>query len=317
VAAGESGSSLLEYLGRRFTYLRRGEWLDQIAAGNLSVNGALGLEGQVLEAGDLVAFDSSAYVEPELELEATIRRVWEDVDFLIVDKKGSLPCHPGGSFFKRSLWYLLREAYGSVHIATRLDRETSGLVLVCKSPEAARFAQGLLSSGSMQKSYLVLVHGHFPDRLAARGYLTKDESSLVRKKRRFVQGELPVGSASTESCETDFELMGSLDGTGGDFSLVLARPRTGRTHQIRASLFSLGYPVVGDKLYGRDEGLFLRLAAGALDEEDSSLLILPNQALHCCALAFISPAGLPIMASSLPEWASPFDRLLAQVPFLR
>ena len=101
---------------------------------------------------------------------------------------------------------------------------------------------------------------------------------------------MPAGKKA-EACATSFERVGFIDRQPaypgrGPFSLIRARPITGRTHQIRATLLSLGYPIVGDKLYGLDEGVFLRFVEGSLSEEDLTRLILPNQALHCSGLSF-------------------------------
>ena len=310
-----AGSTVLDYLCGRFTYLDRQEWEGQFREGRLSVNGEAAQDWTVLESEDLVAFDSTLFPEPEAD--ASIAIVAETEDFLIVNKSGSLPCHPGGRFFKRSLWFILRESHGEVRIATRLDRETSGLVLVCKTADSARFAQGLLSSGNLEKSYIAMVHGLFPENLVAQGWLIPDPDSEVRKKRSFVQNWELSGGTEGQTCSTSFERLKIVKAEGGPISILLAHPQTGRTHQIRATLFSLGFPVVGDKLYGLDEGFFLKLAAGGLEAADFAALLLPSQALHCSALSFAGPRGLPVSASSMPRWGRPYDEILAQLPVLR
>jgi 23S rRNA-/tRNA-specific pseudouridylate synthase len=300
-----SGSILEEYLASRFTYLGIGAWRLQIAEGRVSVNGATAPAGRPLAAGDRVAFEPPGPEEPEVDSSFAI--VMEDEDFLIVDKSGSLPCHPGGRFFEHSLWFLLRERFGPIHIATRLDRETSGLVLVCKNPGAARHVQELQSLGRVRKRYAAMVHGRFPDRIEARGLLAEDGTSAIRKKRSYRHEASPPGTEAGESCETTLEGLASVETGSGWISLVRALPRTGRTHQIRATLFSLGFPVVGDKLYGLDEGFFLRFAAGELSDLDRTRLMLPQQALHCASLEFPGTTGAGIAASSNPRWGYPYS----------
>ncbi len=304
VSRDRAGSTLIDFLVSRFTYLGREGWERQIDEGRISVNDESVEASRTLVEGDSVGFDSSGIEEPEVD--SSIGIVFEDEDFLIVEKNGSLPCHPGGRFFKNSLWFILTERYGAAHIATRLDRETSGLVLVCKSPESARLAQLRQASGLLDKTYLALVHGSFPCHVSARGYLATDEGSAIRKKRRYFDRARPSGLDEGESCETGFELVRTMDSGAGSISLVRAKPVTGRTHQIRATLLGLGFPLVGDKLYGLDEGYFLKFAKGKLEAEDWSRLMLPNQALHCAELRFPGADGLAIAARSEPCWGYPY-----------
>jgi 23S rRNA pseudouridine955/2504/2580 synthase/23S rRNA pseudouridine1911/1915/1917 synthase len=284
-----------------------------LSEGRVSIGGIAAGAGRIVRKGEIVAFDPPPLEEPEVDSSYDI--LFEDEDFLIVDKSGNLPSHPCGRFFKHSLWYLLRERYGELGIATRLDRETSGLVLACRKPASAAYAEKLLAAGDIAKEYLVLAHGRFPSSFEARGYLVGDESSAIRLKRRFVE-EPPSGGTKAEACATSFELLGFIDppsddGRTGRVGLLIARPRTGRTHQIRATLSSLGFPVLGDKLYGLDEGCFVRQFEGRLNQEDLTRLILPNQALHCSSLSFKTLAGRSIRVKSQPRWGSPFAEELA------
>jgi RluA family pseudouridine synthase len=295
VREADAGRPLIDWLAGRFSYLDRESWKARIADGSISVDGERAEPGRALRAGERVAFSPGAdAAEPETD--GRVRDLYEDGDYLVVDKPGDLPCHPGGRFFKGTLWYLLRERLGEVRIATRLDRETSGCVVLCKNPEAARRFQRLHEAGRVEKRYLAMVHGAFPDELYAEGELTDDGESAVRKKRRFG----PQGSGG-EYCATRF----ALTERSGGLSLVRAELITGRTHQIRATLCSLGYPVVGDKLYGTDEARFLRFIAGALTEEDQEALMLDRQALHCESISFPSGSGALIRASCPALWTFP------------
>lgn len=291
----DEGRPLVDWLADRFTYLDRAAWAERIADGSITVDGTASAPDRPLSAGERVAFaPGTDAAEPETD--DRVADLYEDEDYLIVGKPPNLPCHPGGRFFKRTLWYLLRDRLTDVRIATRLDRETSGCVLLCKSAAAARRFQDLQRGGEVEKRYLAIVHGDFPADLFAEGELAGDEGSAVRKKRRFV----PRGSGG-EYCATRFELA---ERSGG-LSLVRAELLTGRTHQIRATLCSLGFPVAGDKLYGTDETRFLRFIAGALTKEDSAALILDHQALHCESIEFPGARGERIRASCPAPWDFP------------
>lgn len=308
IASTDEGILLGPWLARRFTYLDLASWAVEIDSGRLSLNG-----GRALATSRLVGGDSVAWRAPDIEeapVDTAFAILHEDEDYLVIDKPAHLPCHPGGRFFENSLWFLLKKEYGSLQIATRLDRESSGLVLACRTPASARHAQAEFLAGRLHKSYLALVHGSFPPRLSTEGWLCADPRSPVRKKRRFISGtERPCAEA--ESCATEFfleteprTLLVSGRAFPGSYSLVRAEPRTGRCHQIRASLLSLGFPLVGDKLYGLDDGLFLRLAAGLLDEADRAALILPAQALHCSSLALAGRDGRSLELRSAPPWTA-------------
>jgi 23S rRNA-/tRNA-specific pseudouridylate synthase len=309
VDAASAGTNLEDWLARRFTYLSLEGWRAMIEAGRLLVDEELAALGTPLRPGQVVEFVPPPCDEPPVDMEIVIH--WEDEDFIVVSKRGSLPCHPSGRFFAHSLWAILRQSYPEARIATRLDRETSGLVLACKSSSAAALAGRMIVGARLKKSYLALVHGAFGGELAAEGYLVKDESSSISKKRRFVPGGYSspgsaVAEARAESCSTSFIPLETKYSEDGAFSLVEVHARTGKTHQIRATLLALGYPIVGDKLYGRDEGAFLRFAEGRTNEEDPKRLLLPNQALHCDRLSFVSRRGEALDIQDSPGWGYPY-----------
>ena len=251
---------------------------------------------------DLIEYLPRELPEPKADL--NYHTLYEDDDLLVVDKPGNLCMHPSGPFFRHTLWHLLCSRYGDIHFINRLDRETSGALLAAKTKTAAARLQK--PGADIAKTYLVLVEGDFPPEIDAKGFLIADTLSAVHKKRRFVT-ELPTGAANAESCRT---LLRGAETPAPGFSLVRARLFTGRMHQIRATVYSLGYPVVGDKLYGPDERLFLKIRDGELTDADRERLILPRQALHSAELEFNHPrtgermkftAPVPEMFHDLPN----------------
>jgi 23S rRNA-/tRNA-specific pseudouridylate synthase len=297
----ETGLRLIDWLAGRFTYRGMEAWRGELAAGRVVVNGDPAAAEVILAAGDLVRYRPAGIEEPPVD--PSWRLLLDEGPLLVVEKSGNLPVHPGGRYFERCLLRLLEADYGRLHVLTRLDRETSGLVLLARrGPELPKL-QSLIEDGGIAKEYLAIVHGDFPTRIRATGRLLRDTASLVRKKRRFVAAAEDHGGEG-EWADTELEPMArrALPSVG-TISLVRVRTRTGRTHQIRATLLGLGHPVLGDKLYGLDEGCFVRQAAGELTEADRVRLILPSQALHASRLS-IEREGLPRLIVSSPAPAA-------------
>jgi len=193
---------------------------------------------------------------------------------------------------------------GQVSIVNRLDRETSGLVLVAKTAAAARDFGLLLQRQRLRKEYLAIVWG-WPD------WENKIVDAPLDRQRKHQCSAIwlkqmihPAGAAAqTEfSVERRFKKPTS---SGDQFSLVRAIPRTGRTHQIRVHLASIGHPIVGDKIYGPDEQLYLQFIEHGWTHELEQKLILPRQALHSATLAI---EGEREWTSGLPADLAQFIR---------
>ncbi len=304
----QAGQQLLDFVSQRFTYRSREEWQAELAADRFLLNDGEAQGDYILAQGDRLVYLMPALIEPPVDSNYTV--LHEDDDLLVINKPAPLPCHPGGRFFAHTLWALLKEQHGLANprLINRLDRETSGIVLVAKTKDAARLCQEQFIQRRVEKVYLVVVEGNFPDtprEVEATGWLGPDPNSAIRKKMRFYpeQNDAPLGAVESS---TGFRRLANASNTS--LSLLEARPHTGRCHQIRASLLHLGFPVVGDKLYGVDEQLFLRFKEGCLSAADHTLLRIPRQALHAASLRLSHPgsgqelefsAPLPLAISAL------------------
>lgn len=212
------------------------------------------------------------------------RIIEETDDWLAVDKPAPLQIHPSKpGDAGLTLWDGLRAllsfelaASGQVSIVNRLDRETSGIVLVAKNAAAARrFGKAMMRRQS-RKEYLAIVRG-CPE------WETKTlEAPIIRAGE---VGNSPVwvkqivhekGAPS----ETAFHVRQRWERGGMRFSLIEAHPRTGRMHQIRVHLAHLGFPIVGDKIYGGDEACYLEFIETGWTPALEERLLLPRQALH-------------------------------------
>jgi 23S rRNA pseudouridine955/2504/2580 synthase/23S rRNA pseudouridine1911/1915/1917 synthase len=284
-----AGCLVLDFVAARFTYRSREAWQQELEAGRFLLGGERAASHSLLAAGDRLVYLLPELQEPPVDQDFVV--LYEDDDLLVVDKPASLPCHPAGCFFRHTLWTLLQERHGlpKPSLINRLDRETSGIVLVAKNKQAARLCYQQFASRQVHKRYLVLVEGEFPFAdLQADGCLAPDPASIIRKKVRFYPSDvIAAAPAGAVPCSTVLRRLRSDNG----ISLLEAIPVTGRCHQIRATLCSLGFPVVGDKLYGVDEQLFLRFRQGGLTAADHQRLRLERQALHAATLRLRHPSS--------------------------
>ena len=284
-----TGMVLVQFLAGRFTYRTLDEWSERINSGEITLNGKPVSPEYLLQMHDCIEYHPQDIPEPPARKDYRI--VFEDESILVIDKPGNLCVHPSGPFYQNTLWYLLRQNYPHIHFVNRLDRETSGLLLAAKSPDAARKIAE--NDAVSNKSYLAIVHGTFTGNIDASGFLVS-ANSLVRKKRRFIK-ENPENLPG----ETSITYL-SPEKSGKNFSLVRAVLGTGRTHQIRATLYSLGFPLVGDKLYGVNENFFLKQKSEDFTPEELAQLILKRQALHAESFTLLHPATGEKMHFSAP-----------------
>ena len=207
--------------------------------------------------------------------------LFEDDLLLVLNKPAGLVCHPTRGDENSSLIGRVRQYLGNTdgRLVNRLDRETSGVVLVAKGASAAGELGKLFGTSAVTKTYWALVHGTPAQAsFSIDAPVGKDETSPVAIKDRV----RPDGAAAS----TSVNVVRSFRRLNKVFSFLEVQPRTGRKHQIRIHLAHAGHPIVGDKIYGGDELRYLRFVTRTLTQNDLDALILTNHALHARALAF-------------------------------
>ncbi|MCD6052083.1 MAG: pseudouridine synthase [Verrucomicrobia bacterium] len=230
--------------------------------------------------------------------------IHEDDELLVINKPADLVCHPTKGDIYSSLISRVRLHLGEAshpHLINRLDRETSGLVLVAKTDAAAKQLRKQWESREVRKIYQTIVRGHVAtDTGLIDAPLGKDEHSIVAIKDCV----RPDGAAS----QTAFKVLKRFTRAEGDFSLLEVELLTGRKHQIRIHLAHLGHPIVGDKIYGGDETLYLALVESRLTDEQRQRLILHCQALHAGEVRFQWQGAERIYRAEPEQWFKEFIR---------
>ncbi len=228
----------------------------------------------------------------------------EGGDWLVVSKPPHLlvhPTRPGGPVtlldHLRGLLACELASGGQASLIHRLDRETSGLILVAKTHEAARRFSLAMTRGQIGKEYLALVWGwpEWDARTVDAPLLRQGErlpSAIWLKRTIHPDGAL---------ARTRFETLRRFERAGGRFALIRARPETGRLHQIRVHLAHTGHAVVGDKIYGPDENCYLEFIETGWTPELARLLLLDRHALHAWRLTFeVEPGQSQTAEAALP-----------------
>jgi 23S rRNA pseudouridine1911/1915/1917 synthase len=225
----------------------------------------------------------------------------EDDEFLVINKPAGLVCHPTkgdvySSLISRARLYLGTES--EPHMINRLDRETSGIVIVAKTAEANSALRKLWESRAVRKEYLAIVHGELRGVHVIDAPIGPDEKSAVSIKDCV----RPDGAAS----RTKVFGIKTFVRDGRIFSLVRVVLFTGRKHQIRIHLSHIGHPIVGDKLYGGDENLYLAFVKRELSVEQKARLITENQCLHAGLVTFDWFGEMRTYAAGAESWFAEF-----------
>ncbi len=227
--------------------------------------------------------------KPESPVDFNCKIIHEDEHLFVIDKPSNLPVHPSGRYFFNTLLTHLRTQGGNrplregedYYLAHRLDKETSGILVLAKTKEACTHLTNQFFQRTTQKRYLAIVRGTPPDEFKVDKALRRAKGSVI--ELRMEATDEPDGQPSL----TEFKRLATQEG----FSIIECFPKTGRQHQIRVHLDFAGFPIVGDKLYGMPEAEALRYYERKhLSVEARARLLIPRHALHAAGIEFTHPA---------------------------
>lgn len=274
VHAADDGIDLKQFARRRAA-VSLTAWRKLKQRGSITVNGEAATARTVLQAGDtiqLVWHEDNHLIPTAMPL----RILYEDEFLLIIDKPAGILVHPTVSEDGTSIgngityYYQQKKLPYAFHPIHRLDRGTSGILAIAKLAHVQQLLSGN-NHAHLNRTYLAIVHGTTPPHGTITAPIARKEGSIIER----------TVDPNGQEARTDYQTLLTRDG----LSLVRLTLHTGRTHQIRVHMASIGHPLIGDDLYGSPYQHFSR------------------QALHSASLAFVHPiSGQPIQIhSSLPN----------------
>lgn len=315
VASDDAGKRVDQYLAALLD-VSRARVQELIHAKKILLNDAPAKSSQKLRGGEHITILGPA-TRPPLRAVAEdipLDIVYEDDDLAIINKPAGMMVHAGAGISedlddkprnnrnRGTLVNALLHHFASLSavggelrpgIVHRLDKETSGLIVVAKNDDSHRKLAAQFARREVKKTYIALVHG-WPkkDRSTIAASISRDRMRRTRMTTRLAGGREAI---------SHYQVVRKLETAYGKFTLIEVKIDTGRTHQIRVHMASLGHPVVGDKLYGAPAEL--KAAQGKRKISGMPTLILPRNFLHAAELVLAHPrTGTSIVLSSpLPE----------------
>ncbi|MBL7663646.1 MAG: RluA family pseudouridine synthase [Bacteriovoracaceae bacterium] len=224
--------------------------------------------------------------------------LFENKDVFVINKPPFMATHPTGKHLFNCATVFYEQIYGhTIHSVHRLDRETSGCLILGKNPAATNTFTNYFENAEVRKCYLLIAHKYqdvtFP--LTAEENLGQKEGFIPRT---FTHA-FPKDSGEGKVAKTYFEMLFEND----RYYIALAFPKTGRQHQIRAHAYTHGFPLIGDKLYGKDPSVFMRFKDGNPTLADHQQMQIPRHGLHAISLYFpktkLAPFYCPISTDIL------------------
>jgi 23S rRNA pseudouridine1911/1915/1917 synthase len=298
VENGEAGQRLDHFLKEKYRKRSREFIQRAIRDGLIKLNHEPSKPSRILRPQDKVYVTSIKKNEPEVDFNYSV--IYEDDCLMVINKPGNLPVHPTGRFFFNTLLTRLQsdnsneiDANRLFYIVHRVDRETSGVLVVGKDKEASAHLTDQFIERKTEKEYLAIARGVMPeDHYLVKAPLSKDQKSSLELRMAAVEVDaegkpLYLHEDAVLHAETDIRVVERV----GDYTIVRVRPHTGRQHQIRVHLDHIGFPIAGDKLYGQTnlDAFYRNLRGEGRGVQVEPGVFLERHALHAAKLGFTHP----------------------------
>ncbi|MFW2387560.1 MAG: RluA family pseudouridine synthase [Polyangiales bacterium] len=306
MAREHAGQRLDRFIQHRIPRLSRTRAQEVVRSCAYRADGTRRRASERVRYGELVVLVRPPFAEPNVPLYFDV--LYEDDAILAIDKPSGLPVHPSATYHKNTLTYLLRQRFGedAPQIAHRLDRETSGLLICGRTRASERTLKIAFENRHVSKRYLAIVRGVMPD----------DDGCIELPMDRAKEG-LHILMEVTPKGEgyasvTRYRVIARKE----DATLVSLAPQSGRQHQLRVHLSAIGFPIVGDKLYGPEGSQpFLDYIETGMTDELVRRLGHDRQALHAYELELDHPTTgapttlrAPLSEDLVALWGAPLDR---------
>lgn len=271
--------NLLEVFQSEFRDREKSYYKKTIAGGAVLLNGEPANLESIIRNGDLITHKLHRHEPPVTS--KPIGTVYEDENMLVIDKPSGIPVHPTGRYRYNTITKILEKQWGrAVHPINRLDRLTSGLMFIAKTPKGADEMSDQMKAREVSKEYVARVVGEFPV-----GEICVEEPVRSIEPRLGLNAVCTMEEEGAKHAKTIFNRI-SYD---GQTSIVRCRPLTGRTHQIRVHLQYLGHPIANDPIYSNVKVWGSDLGKGYITDFEGIITKLDEYGRKKCAESWYEP----------------------------
>ena len=281
---------LIDFVAKKFPYHSRSEWQKHIKSGKIKVNNQVITTNYLLKNHDLISYALRPEEEPKVDKDYI--KLYEDIDIIVVSKNANIPISPSGKYFYNTLLNVIKEKerLKDIYAVHRLDRETSGVVVLAKNKHSCRNLCENFAEGKVKKTYHAILKGSMQKREILVDFPIKRNQGESKIKVR------QITCLDGKPAKTLFKKLSTKYGV----TSAKIKTFTGRNHQIRCHAWHVNLPVLGDKLYGRTDQQFLDWINKNVVPVFYPFGVIERQLLHAYELCIVHPTTKKLMKWQYP-----------------